>query len=79
MVGPKEKLPKFIGNGIVNPVRHCKTCEMIWTVNGVTDKDDWIRQFPATLRGVAIDWFSDIDQKKLATCAELKKEFTVEF
>ena len=57
MAGPKEKLLKFNGDGMTDPVRHCKTCETIWTVNGVTDTDDWVRQFLATLRGVAIDWF----------------------
>lgn len=29
--------------------------------NGVTDQDDWILYFPATLQGVAIDWFIDVD------------------
>lgn len=59
IVGPKENLPKFHGDGSADPIKHCKTCETIWTANGVTNEDDWVRQFPATLRGVAIDWFSD--------------------
>ena len=29
MAGPKEKLPKFDGDGMTDPIRHCKTCEMI--------------------------------------------------
>ena len=79
MVGPKEKLPKFNGDGPTNPIRHCKTCETIWMANGVTDVDDQIRQFPATLRGVAIDWFSDTSPQKLNTWENVKKEFIAEF
>ena len=55
MAAPKEKLPKFDGDEAVDPIRHCKTCETIWRANGVTDTNEWVRQFPATLRGVAID------------------------
>ena len=47
--------------------------------NGVTDADDWVRQFPATLLGVAIDWFSDTDPQKLNTWENVKKEFIAEF
>lgn len=61
MVGPKEKLPKFDGDGMVDPIRHCKTCETIWRANGITNTNEWVQQFPATLRGVAIDWFADAD------------------
>ena len=42
MAGPKEKLPKFDGDGMVDPIKHCKTCETIWTVNGVTNTDEWV-------------------------------------
>lgn len=73
MAGPKEKLPKFNGDGTADPIRHCKTCETTWTANGVTDEDDWIRQFPATLPGVAIDWFSDTNPQKLNTWENVKK------
>ena len=79
MAGPKEKLPKFHGDGTADPVRHCKTCVTIWTANGVTDEDEWVRQFPATLRGVAIDWYSDMDPQKLTTWGDVKKEFIAEF
>ena len=74
MTGPKEKLPKFNGDGTADPIKHCKTCETIWTANGVTDMDGWVRQFLATLRGVAIDWFANVDSRKLSTWAEIKKE-----
>ena len=47
--------------------------------NGVTDADDWVRQFLATLLGVAIDWFSDTDPQKLNTWENVKKEFIAEF
>ena len=43
------------------------------------DKDEWVQQFPATLQGVAIDWFSDTDPKKLTTWANIKKEFIAKF
>ena len=51
MAGPKEKLPKFDGDEAFDPIRHCKTCEMLWRANGVMDMNEWVRQFPATLRG----------------------------
>ena len=65
MAGPKEKLPKFDGDGTADPIQHCKTCEMIWRENRITDANEWVRQFLATLRGVAIDWFMDTDPQKL--------------
>ena len=65
MAGPKEKLPKFEGDGTADPIRHCKTCETIWRANGITDANEWVKQFLATLQGVAIDWFSDMDPQKL--------------
>lgn len=79
MASPKEKLPKFHGDGTTDPIRHSKTCETIWMANGVTDEDDWVRQFPATLRGVAIDWFSDTSPQKLNTWENVKKEFIAKF
>ena len=36
-------------------------------------------QFPATLRGVAIDWFVDADLQELSTWADVRKEFIAEF
>ena len=45
MVGPKEKLPKFDGDGTADPIRHCKTYETIWTANGVIDTDDGSNNF----------------------------------
>ena len=52
---------------------------MIWKANGIIDTDEWVRQFPATLCGVAIDWFADADPQNLTTWDNLKKEFTAEF
>ena len=79
MAAPKEKLPKFDGNEAADPIRHCKTCETIWKANGVMDTDEWVRQFPAILRGVAIDWFVDTDPQKLTNWDDIKKEFCAEF
>ena len=79
MAGPKEKLPKFDGDGMADLIRHCKTCKTIWTANGVTDKDEWVRLFPTTLRGVAIDWFADADPQILTSWATVKKEFITKF
>ncbi len=79
MAGPKEKLSKFNGDEAADPIRHCKTCKTIWMVNGVTDQDDWVLQFRATLRGVAIDWFADADPQKLTTWLNVKKEFIIDF
>ena len=42
MAGPKEKLPKFDGDGTANLIRHCKTCETIWMANGIADTDEWV-------------------------------------
>ncbi|GLJ23905.1 hypothetical protein SUGI_0454230 [Cryptomeria japonica] len=75
----KQKLPKFNGDSKDDPARHCRTCETIWTANGVTDQDEWMKQFPATLRGVAIDWYSDLDKTGVTTWDELKKAFEKEF
>lgn len=75
----KKKLPKFTGDGKEDPVRHCRTCETIWTANSVTDADEWLHQFPASLREVAVDWFSDTDKAKISTWDDLKKEFQAEF
>ena len=61
MDGTKEKVPKFDGDGTVDPIRHYKTCEAIWTANGVTNTNEWVQLFSATLRGIAIDWFTDTD------------------
>ena len=79
MEGPKEILPKFNGNGTIDTIGHCKTCDTIWTANGVTDQDDWVRQFLATLQGVAIDWFSDVNTQKLTSWPNVKKKFIAEF
>lgn len=75
----RQNLLKFNGDGKEDPLRHCRTCETIWSANGVTDKAEWVVQFPATLRGVAIDWYSDADKTKLATWDELLKAFETEF
>ena len=79
MAGPKEKLPKFDGDEAVDPIRHCKTWETIWRANGVTDTNEWVRQFSTTLQGVAIDWFTGTDPQKLNSWDNIKKEFFVEF
>lgn len=78
-MGSKQKLLKFNGDGKEDPVRHCRTCETIWSANGVTDQDEWVTQFPTTLRGVAIDWYSDMDKAKVGTWLDLKEEFGIEF
>lgn len=52
---------------------------MIWRANGITDTNKWVRQFPATLRGVTIDWFTNTDPQKLNNWDNIKKEFITEF
>ena len=42
MVGTKEKVPKFDGDGTADPIRHYKTCKTIWMANGVTDTNEWV-------------------------------------
>ncbi|XP_057829971.1 uncharacterized protein LOC131041010 [Cryptomeria japonica] len=74
-----QKLFKFNGDGKEDPVLHYRTCETIWSSNGMTDKMEWVVQFPANLRGVAIDWYSDANKTKLATWDELHKAFVTEF
>ena len=75
----KQKLPKFIGDRKEGPIQHYHTCETIWTANSVTDANEWLQQFPATLWGVVVDWFFDVDKAKINTRDNLKKEFQVEF
>ncbi len=38
-----------------------------------------MNQFLASLRGVAVDWFSDMDKAKISTWDDLKKEFQAKF
>ena len=40
----------------------------------MTDHDEWLNQFLATLQGVAIEWYSDMDKAKI-----IKKAFHAEF
>lgn len=67
MTGPKQKLPKFTDDEKEDPITHCRKCETIWAANVVTDKDEWVQQFPATLRGVVIDWYSNMDKAKIGS------------
>ena len=39
----------------------------------------WVQQFPAILRGVAIDWFTNTDLQKLNNWDDIIKEFIAEF
>lgn len=71
----RQKLPKFMGNGSEDPVRHCKTCETIWIASAQDDPDQWLRAFLATLRDSAIDWYSELDQAQRATWRVLKQAF----
>ena len=43
---PKNrKLPKFKGDGLKDPLQHCRTCETVWLANGQADHDEWVIQF----------------------------------
>lgn len=74
-----QKLPKFIENGSEDPVRHCKTCETIWAANGQDNRAYWLRAFLATLRGIAIDWYTELEATHKNTWETLKKAFKEEF
>lgn len=63
----KKKLPKSTGDRKEDPVRHCRSCETIWTTHSVTDMDKWLNQFPTGVWGVVVDWFSDMDKAKITT------------
>ena len=47
--------------------------------DSITDMNEWVQQFSATLQGVAIDWFTDTDPQKLNSWDNIKKEFIAEF
>lgn len=75
----KQKLPRFNGLGSEDPARHCKTCVTIWQANGEDDEDNWLKAFPATLRGIAIDWYTDLPITSKDTWKRLAKAFEEEF
>ena len=79
MAGAKKFFPKFDGDRASDPIWHCKTCEMIWRVNSITNMNKWVWNFLATLWGVAIDWFTNTNLQKLNTWDNIKKEFCEEF
>lgn len=68
-----------MGDGSEDPVRHCKTCVTIWEANGQDDRDYWLKAFLATLRGIAIDWYTDLDAQYKTSRNNLKKAFQEEF
>lgn len=72
-------MSKFDGDDMTDPIKHYKICEIIWTENDITETNEWVRQFLATLRGVAIDWFADADPQKLTNWVGVKKEFIIKF
>lgn len=75
----RQKLSKFTGDGSEDPVCHCKTCITIWEANGQDDQDYWLKAFPTTLQGIAIDWYTDLDAKHKMQWSELRKAFQDEF
>lgn len=71
----KQELPRFFGDGADDPSRHCRTCVTIWEANGITDEDVWLKAFLATLRGIAIDWYTDLPSSARTTWKDMKKAF----
>lgn len=63
----RQKLPKFTRNGLEDPVHHCKTCMTIWIANGQDDVDYWLQSFPTTLRGISIDWYTELEKAHKAS------------
>ena len=82
MVGivDKQKLSRFTGDGSNDPACHRRTCITIWQENGENDQDEWMKEFPATLEGIAIDWYMKLDVAKKATQRrDLRITFEEEF
>lgn len=77
--GEKQKLPKFTSNESEDLVKHCKTCETTCTANRQDDQAIWLLYFPATLQGVEIDWYIEIDQASIKTWVTLKAALEEEF
>ena len=75
----KQKMPKFMRDGSEDPARHCKTCITLWQANGENDSNEWLKEFPATLRGIAIDWYANLDAGKKNTWDNLRGAFEEEF
>lgn len=47
-------------------------CKTILLANNQLDKDYWLRAFPTTLQGIAIDWFSKLEDKHIESWDSLK-------
>ena len=75
----KQKLPRFTRNVSEDPARHCKTCITIWQANRQNDVVEWLKAFPATLRGIAIDWYTDLEAGKKNTWNNIRIAFEEEF
>lgn len=72
-------MSKFTGDRSEDPVRHCKTCIAIREANGQDDQEYWLKAFLATLRGIAIDWYTNLNAQHKTTWSNLKKAFQEEF
>lgn len=68
-----------MGSGLEDPTRHYKMCETIWIASGQMNKDYWLRAFPTTLWGIAIDWFIKLDDEYIVSWDALKKAFKAKF
>ena len=75
----KQKLPRFIGDSLEGPARHYKTCITIWQTKGQNDAVEWLKAFLATLRGIAIDWYMDLEAGKKNTRNNIRTTFEEEF
>ena len=75
----KQKLPRFTRDGSEDPTCHCKTCITIWQANREYNADVWLKAFPATLRGIIIDWYTTLEARKKNTWNNLCIAFGGEF
>lgn len=51
----------------------------MWEVNGQDDQDYQLKAFPATLWGISIDQYTNLENKHKAGWTELKKSFQEDF
>jgi len=70
------KFQKFDGKG--NPKRHVahfiETCN-----NASTDDNLMIKQFVRTLKGIAFDWYTDLEPESIDSWGQMQQEFLNRF
>jgi hypothetical protein len=75
------RLPTFRGDGSEDPDNHWFLCEVLWSINNVTDEDVKRAQFSTNLRDCALSWYMKFVQEvaQLKMLNEIKAALISEF